>query len=98
MDTHHLPHLQDPMTMERINVRARTFSPDLTCAFHKFDANRFEWLARELEDAGRPEHARLARAWMQEHRDTADRIAAQDEANPFADAEFAPLGPSKVRT
>jgi hypothetical protein len=92
--------LQDPLAMERINVRARAHSPDLTCAFHKFDANRFEWLARELEDAGRPEHARLARAWMQEHRDTADRIAAQDagEGNPFADAEFAPLGPAKVRS
>jgi hypothetical protein len=63
--------------MERINVRARAFSPDLTCAFHKFDANRFAWLAEQLLDAGRPEAARLASEWMREHLETARKLADQ---------------------
>jgi hypothetical protein len=77
MDTRIPQHLQDPMTMERINVRCRTAAPRSTM-FLRFDAARIEWLASELEDADRPEHARLARRWVEELRSAADRIEAQD--------------------
>ena len=82
MDTHacQLPTpTQDPMTMERINVRVRAARPSSTM-FMRFDASRIEWLARELEDAGRPEHARLAREWVEELREAADKIDAQEAA------------------
>lgn len=60
--------------MERINVRARAFSSYLTCAFHRFDASRYEWLAEQLRDAGRPEAARLADGFAEEHRQTAEKL------------------------
>lgn len=63
--------------MERINVRCRTAAPRSTM-FMRFDAARIEWLAAELEDADRPEHARLARQWVIELRSAADKIDAQD--------------------
>lgn len=65
---------QDPLTMERINVRARAYSPDLTRAFHKFDASRYEWLAVQLRSAGLNEIARLADDWADEHRQTAAKL------------------------
>jgi hypothetical protein len=63
--------------MERINVRCRAAAPSSTM-FLRFDANRIEWLASGLEEAGRPEHARLARRWVEELRSAADLIEAQD--------------------
>jgi hypothetical protein len=73
MDTH----LLDPMTMDRINVRCRAAAPSSTM-FMRFDAARIEWLASGLEEAGRPEHARLARQWVEELRSAADKIDAQE--------------------
>lgn len=86
MDTYinsHLPHLPDPMTMERINVRARAASPlgsgspdrNLTAAFHTFDASRYAWLAVQLRSAGLDEIARLADDWSDEHRQTAAKLS-----------------------
>jgi hypothetical protein len=75
MDTHTLPHLQDPLAMERINVRCRAASPDLTAAFHTFDASRYAWLAVQLRSAGLDEIARLADDWSDEHRQTAAKLS-----------------------
>lgn len=51
---------------------ARTWS-DLQSTFHHFDSQRFAYLAKYLEDAGRPHIAELARKWSDEHR----MVAAQ---------------------
>lgn len=80
-DTHlsdHLPHLQDPLTMERINVRCRAAAPSSTM-FMRFDASKIEWMAAALEGAGLLEHARLGREWVAELRLAADKIDAQNE-------------------
>ena len=67
MDTHILPLIQDPLAMERINVRVRTAEPDMTAMFHRFDGARFRWLAQQLRDAGSESIAALADDWALEH-------------------------------
>lgn len=83
MDTHldilSLTLPQDPMTTPRVNVRARAASPSSTM-FLRLDASRIEWMAAGLEEAGRPEHARLGREWAAELRMAADKIDAQENA------------------
>jgi hypothetical protein len=80
----HLPS-EDPMTMARVNVRARCAAPSSTM-FNRFDARRYEWLAEVLREAGRPEAARLADAYAAEHRMAADVIDAQDALSEGEDA------------
>jgi hypothetical protein len=65
------------MIFERVNVRVRAASPSSTMCL-RFDANRIEWMADALEEAGRPEHARLGREWAAELRMAADKIDAQE--------------------
>lgn len=81
MDTHHLP---DPTPREAvmINARFRAASAvgDLARTFHTFDAERFRWLAAQLSDAGRPEVAKLALEWSNEHAETARRLADLEDA------------------
>lgn len=76
MLTAHLPN-EDPMTFERVNVRVRAAKPSSTM-FLRFDASKIEWMAEALEEAGRPEHARLGREWAAELRMAADKIDALD--------------------
>jgi xanthine/CO dehydrogenase XdhC/CoxF family maturation factor len=82
MDTH-LPaatllhHIQDPLTMVRVNVRARCAAPSSTMLL-RLDATRIEWLAGGCEQAGLLEHARLGRSWVEELRQAADKIDAQN--------------------
>lgn len=72
-DTHHLPPLQDIMTNARMRAAA---VGDLAQTFHRFDAERFHWLAQQLLEADRPEAAKLAFGWMREHLETAEKLEA----------------------
>lgn len=72
MDTR-VPYLQqDIMVNARFRV-AQTVG-DLAQTFHRFDGERFRWLAEQLRDAGRPEAAKLADGWMREHLETAAKL------------------------
>lgn len=82
MLTAHLPaaallhHTEDPLTMIRVNVRARCAARSSTMLL-RLDATRIEWLAGGCEQAGLLEHARLARDWVAELREAANKIDAQ---------------------
>lgn len=92
MDTHHLPaaallnHLPDPspnpLRDMTTNARRRAASNigDLAATFHRFDHRRFSWLAQMARDAGRPEVAKLAEGWAEEHRLVAELLDGEDAA------------------
>jgi len=76
--------------------RRATCVGDLQTTFCLIDAKRYEFLAAILAEAGRPHAAEMAASFASEHRMLADRlsgavaIGAEEDDNPFANAEFAP--------
>lgn len=77
MDTHLAVPTPSQDIMINARFRAASAVGDLAQTFHRFDGERFRWLAEQLRDAGRPEAAKLADCWMREHLDTARKLADQ---------------------
>jgi hypothetical protein len=64
-----------PMAFDLDTPRPAEKWSDLQATFHRFDHERFKWLAAYLRDAGRDGPAALAEKWADEHLRVARQLA-----------------------